>query len=286
MAVRVIMPKAGMAMEQGTIVKWLKKEGDRVAKGEALLEILTDKVNMEVESMDSGVLLKILRFEDEVVPVTETIGYIGEAGEKIELPSSTETIEGAKSEVPAGEDKINKAQRKMENINGRVAATPLAKTIARSMGIDITTAMGTGSFGQVLARDIEGLKPVGITPLAKRIADDRGLDVSSIKGRGFGGKITRDDVLKNIEDNSSIETVSTGKIVRKPMAGMRRVIGDRMLKSHLEAPPVTMDVRVDVTELSILRNKMNKALDMKISYNDFILKACAMALKEIGRAHV
>ena len=83
MAYRVIMPKAGMAMETGKLVKWLKEEGDIVETGEPLLEIETDKVNMEVEAMNSGILLKKIAFEGDVIPVVETIGYIGEAGEEI-----------------------------------------------------------------------------------------------------------------------------------------------------------------------------------------------------------
>jgi pyruvate dehydrogenase E2 component (dihydrolipoamide acetyltransferase) len=159
MAVEVIMPKAGMAMEEGTVVKWLKKEGDKVETGEPLLEILTDKVNMEIEAPASGVLLKILAEDGEVVPVTQIIGYIGEEGEKItDLPDIS-----AKNPEPVKEqekdeniqDDINQKTSASLGLNGdKVAATPLAKTLAYEKGIDLKTIVGTGRFGEITARDV------------------------------------------------------------------------------------------------------------------------------------
>ena len=278
MAEKVIMPKAGMAMEEGTIVKWFKKEGDPVKTGEPLLEILTDKVNMEVEALSSGILLKVLKGEGDVVPVTEAIAYIGEAGEKIEVsPDPVKTPE-KKAEEKVSEVSEDKAISPLVDTSGRVAATPLAKTLAKEKGIDLNTIKGTGSFGQILARDVEGAKAVQVTPLAKRIAEDRDIDLAEIKGSGYKGKIRKEDLALDARKIPQVHS-NFEKAVRKPIAGMRKVIGDRMLTSYLQAPHVTLNSKADVTELAMLRDKLNAASEVKISYNDFILRAVALSLR-------
>lgn len=275
MAKEVIMPKAGMAMEEGTIVKWFKKEGDPVEKGEPLLEILTDKVNMEIEALYSGVLLKILKGEGEVVPVTQPIAYIGEPGEDIgDLVAAVEKEEVGTAEKPQDEPQKVEAdgEAKLEKTVGKVPATPLAKTLAKEKGIDLSTIKGTGSFGQVLARDVKEAKSVLATPLAQRIAEDQGIDLSAVQGSGYRGKVKKEDLPlghKAIEESE-----------RVPMAGMRKVIADRMLMSYTQSPHVTLNAKADVTELAALRTKMNSASDTKISYNDFVLRAVAMALRQ------
>ena len=113
MATAIIMPKAGMAMEEGTVVKWLKSEGDKVEQGEPLLEILTDKVNMEVEAQATGILIKILKKEGEVVPVTKTIGYIGEAGEQV---AEEEKTEAAPAAQPAAQAKAEPAKEAVQTV--------------------------------------------------------------------------------------------------------------------------------------------------------------------------
>lgn len=261
----VIMPKAGMAMESGKIVRWLKAEGDRVEAGEALLEIETDKVSMEVEAMNSGVLLKILAHEGDEVPVVRTIAYIGEPGEAVpeqDAQAASETVREEKAAEPA-------ARSALKATVGRIPATPAAKRIAKEKGISLESIAPGGSRGQIKAADAEAARKVKATPLAMAVAKDLGLIVGSISGSGFAGKVTRADVLAAPGEDELI-----------PHSAMRSVIAKRMLQSHLEIPSVTQNCVADVTDLMTL--KANKG-EAKFSVNDFIIMAVAKTLKEQPR---
>jgi pyruvate dehydrogenase E2 component (dihydrolipoamide acetyltransferase) len=253
------MPKAGMAMEEGTIIKWLKKVGERVEMGEPLLEIHTDKVNMEIEAAASGILLQILAQEGEVVPVTHIIGYIGSMGEE------------AVDKVPA---------------------TPLARTLAKAKGIDLKTVKGTGQYGEIKGRDIEKVQVATATPLAERIAKKNNIDLEKVQGSGFKGKVRKEDIVafEEKEYHKDISTKETKNEIqthdRKSLAGMRKIIAERMLASHVQVPPVTLNTKADVTELSVLKNKITTTLGSKISFNDFVIKATAKALEEYPNINV
>ena len=219
MATSIIMPKAGMAMEEGTIVKWLKAEGEKVEQGEPLLEILTDKVNMEIEAQASGTLLKILKREGEVVPVTQVIGYIGTPGEipeenagpaAPEMTGVARALEGtAASAIPAGATEQAAPEPPATSaggvtapadipvstsVSGKIAATPAARRLAKEKHIDLFKVKATGSRGEIKASDILDFKGVIISPLARRAAEDAGIDPSAITGSGFGGKVVMRDV--------------------------------------------------------------------------------------------
>ena len=271
MAYKVIMPKAGMAMENGKIIKWLKDEGEFVETGEPLLEIETDKVNMEVEAMNAGVLLKILAHEGDEVPVVQTIGFIGEKGEAIpeahDQPDNQTTIEKAKMEPATQAVALNNTEEK-------IAATPAAKRIAREEGIDLREVAPSGSRGQIKAVDVTKTE-TKVTPLAKAMAADLGVDVEGIAGTGFAGKVTKADVKQ-----STVQAADETTIV--PHSAMRRTIAKHMLQSHQQIPPVTQSCVADVTELLALRKKINTG-DMRISVNDFIIRAVAKTLKEQPR---
>ena len=158
MAYPVIMPKTGMAMEEGTILRWLKREGDAVRKGEMLLEIETDKTSMEVEAEADGLLLRVLHQAGEVVPVTQTIAWIGQSGEPLSetagpaaapaAPASTAPAPAAPGAAPAP------AARSA--VAGKVAATPAAKRRAAELGEPLAGVSGTGPFGAVRLRDLAG----------------------------------------------------------------------------------------------------------------------------------
>ena len=234
MATRVIMPKSGMAMEEGTIVRWFKKEGDAVVKGEPLLEIITHKVNIEIESEVSGVLLKILCFEDEVVPVTQTIGFIGEPGE------STPDVSMPRVSSP---------------------------------GVVNLEATGRRYSGRGRAGSVRRSSRHAATPLARRIAAQRHIDLTQLSGSGCRGRIRKEDVLASLEKNFG------GRVERKPLRGIRKIIAERMRKSHREVPSVTLDIKVDVTGLDAFRARVRKSTGTKITYNDIVLKATAIALE-------
>ena len=158
MATQVILPRLGQGMEAGTIVRWLKAEGEPVEKGEPLFELDTDKVTQEVEAEASGVLLRIAVAEGEV-PVGETVAFIGAAGEEIPDVDAG----GEARRVAAGRDGGREAPAVVEpaalpeqrSANGRVKASPLARRIAREQGVDLRAVVGTGPDGRIVAEDVE-----------------------------------------------------------------------------------------------------------------------------------
>jgi len=286
LATEIIMPKLGMSMEEGKIVGWLKTEGEMVETGDTLLEVETDKVNMEVEALVAGMLLKILRNAGDIVPVTEIIGYIGEPGEEW-AGEENEPAAKAHGEGPSEPEDPNHAPitpefRVTTEQGSRVPATPSAKRIAAEKGVDLRTVQPTGRHGEVRARDVEKAGSISATPLARKMANAEGIALSSLTGTGVGGRITKEDVLKQLdaaEDTRRTFQASEGPI-RKKMEGMRRIIAERMLQSHLQAPPVTQHMRADVTELLALRKQLNDIKEDRISLNDFAMKATSMALRE------
>ena len=197
MAVEVIMPKAGSEMEEGEIVQWFKNEGDHVEAGEVLLEIVTDKVNMEVEADASGTLLKILAQAGDVVPVVQTIAWIGEPGEAI--PGATSTGEVAPAETVVEKKVDHTPVKEVEVIDySGLRATPAARAYAREKGIDLSKVKGTGAKGRIHKDDVLDYKlnsKVKISPLAARIAQIEGINTESIAGTGPNGKIMKADVL-------------------------------------------------------------------------------------------
>jgi len=265
MAIAVIMPKAGMAMEQGTITRWLKKVGDPIKKGEPILEIETDKVSMEVEAEVNGSLLAILEEAGAVVPVIQAIAWIGTAGEAV--PSVEKTATAVKTIDPV--KKVNEVNPVITQQNpGKIAATPAAKTLAKEKKIDLAKIAPTSASGVIKRRDVEAKANIKVTPLARKMALEREIDLQSIKGTGAGGKITVSDIEALPRPAKKI-----------PLVGMRKVIAQRLCASKREIPEVTLTLSADVTALLALRTKL-KAEGKTFTVNDFILCAVARALSE------
>ncbi|OVE81710.1 hypothetical protein BVY04_02645 [bacterium M21] len=152
MAEPIIMPKAGMAMEEGVIIQWLKKEGDVIEKGEPVLEIETDKVTMEVEADDAGTLLKVLYPDGTTVPVTKTIAWVGEVGEEIpEEEADVPVVEVATAAPVAVPVAASPANVPAPRRDGKLASTPAAKRLAQENGIDLATVTPTGKHGEIIA---------------------------------------------------------------------------------------------------------------------------------------
>lgn len=245
----VIMPKLGMTMEKGLIERWLKKEGDYVEKGEPLLEVMTDKVTIEVESFHNGYLKKILAKEGEEIPVTEVIAYIGEKDEKI----SEEIIKGMIKEK--GEEKIEIKRREEE----KVLASPLAKRLAKEMSIDLLKISGTGPGGRIIKEDV--LK------VAKEVKM-REAEIKEKEKIEIEREITKKRITPEI-----LETI--------PLKGIRKTIAERMYKSISEIPHFTLYVEIDISNLESLKDKLNKEIEgKKISYTDLIIKATALSLEK------
>ena len=248
MAQEVKMPQLGLTMEEGTIETWHKKEGDKVAKGEILLEIATDKITSEIESEFDGVVLKLIAAEGEDVPVQGVIAIIGEEGEQVDTGSKpAETIEESKVQESSREVAVrSETLALVTSAGGRVKISPLAKKTAEKMGIDYTSLAGSGPGGRIIQQDVLDAKD-------KVVVKEEKAPVQIVQ-----------------------EVKKEGGTVLK---GMRKVVAERMLQSHLEIPPVTQNMKIDVTKLIEFRKSVNETREeKKFSINDFVLKAVAKAL--------
>ena len=281
MAVEVIMPKAGSEMEEGEIVQWFKNEGDHVEEGEVLLEIVTDKVNMEVEAEATGTLLKILAQAGDVVPVVQTIAWIGEPGEKI--PGASESGEVAPAETIIEKKVDYTPVKEVEKVDySGLRATPAARAYARKKGIDLSKVKGSGPKGRIHKDDVLDYKlnsKVKISPLAERIAKIEGINTESIVGTGPNGKIMKADIMAVLHGATKVEAAPKAEVAPKapkapkapnenqwgvvetvPMSPMRKVISKRMSESYFSAPTFVVNVEVDMTELLALRKKVVDAI--------------------------
>lgn len=274
MAVAVFMPKAGMDMQEGTIIQWLKSVGDEVEEGEGLFEIETDKVTMEVEAPATGVLL-CQYFEDgAVVPVVTTIGYVGESGEAVpDKPQAAGKEESVAQDI--GQEAM--ADKKTVSLAGTedVKATPYAKKIAETNHIDLKDVVPTGTAGEVKGRDVE--RKITESPLARRIVEDRDIDSSTIIGSGYQNKVMKNDVLAKIAEQEKPQALNA-VLSTTPLSGMQKVVGERMVKAHLEIPCVTQNTKVDMTSLLAFRKQINESRENTFTINDYIVKAIAKVL--------
>ncbi len=303
MAVEVIMPKAGSEMEEGEIVQWFKNEGDHVEEGEVLLEIVTDKVNMEVEAEATGTLLKILAQAGDVVPVVQTIAWIGEPGEKI--PGASESGEVAPAETIIEKKVDYTPVKEVEKVDySGLRATPAARAYARKKGIDLSKVKGSGPKGRIHKDDVLDYKlnsKVKISPLAERIAKIEGINTESIVGTGPNGKIMKADIMAVLHGAQKVEAAPKAEVAPKaskapkapnenqwgvvetvPMSPMRKVISKRMSESYFSAPTFVVNVEVDMTELLALRKKVVDAIieetGKKATVTDFISLAVIKSL--------
>jgi pyruvate dehydrogenase E2 component (dihydrolipoamide acetyltransferase) len=291
MAQAVIMPKLGQATEESTIVKWHKREGDAVKKGDILFEMETDKAVLEAESFFDGTLLKILVAEGVTVPVNVVVGYIGQPGEKIpdapppqpaapkvEAPSAKvtkpvpqfarmETAAAAPSRPVAPSPVAQPAEP------GRLFISPRARTLAESSVIDPSAIKGTGPNGRITERDVKahldaaGYDKIKISPTAKHLAAKEKLDILRINGTGEGGRIMVNDVERALKERPV------------KMSKMRQVIARRLTESFTTTPHFYVTVSADMTDLLAFRKELKERGDI-YSVTDFILEAVILSLKE------
>jgi len=279
------MPKPGQMTETCSVIRWLKKEGETVAKGDVLLEIETDKAAMEVESFSSGTLLKILVREGETAPVQTTIGFIGTPGEA--LPAVAAPTIPAPVKPATSAPRVQAAARIPEVVPLPAPLTvtpppvspatfkisPRAERLAKASGIDPKPIPGTGPGGRVVEKDVKayleakGYAQLRITAAAKAAAAREGIDVLSLEGTGEGGRIGMDDVRRALAERP------------KPMSRMRQVIAQRLTQSVTTAPHFFVTVSADMTGLAAWRSEL-KAGGVTVSFNDFLLKAVALTLKD------
>jgi len=243
MATPVYLKKMTWTMEEGLIGKWLKHEGDKVSEGEGLCEVETEKTTDEIQAPAGGTLLKILHKEGAAVPVNALIAVIGSPGEDVSsIPVSVEpTVETGPQPAP-----LERAEP--ARVSRMISETPEPS-----------------------------LERIRISPSARRLARERGVDVTKIKGTGPGGRVVSEDVL-GFSGKPEVGHFAEG-YRSTPLAGHRKVIADRLSLSARTAVHVPITMEIDMTPAAKLKSEKEKT-DLQVSYNDFIIKAAAMALRE------
>ena len=303
MAVKVMMPKGSDTMTEGKVLKWLKKEGDAISTGDTVVEIETDKVNMEVEAMGSGVLRKILVAADKVVPVGELLAVIGKADEDISalVKANGAAKAGVRSQEPGvsthaptvaaggtvADLKISAAQASasappethlqpspqspapapLAAVGGRVLASPLAKRMAKEMGLEIAEITGTGPNGRIIRQDVE--RRAALAPAPRAAAG------------GAVGVPTPSRAPAPLLPRRPAPAPTGPDYSDEPLSSMRKVIATRLVQSKAPVPHFYLAIEVNMQRAKELRESAN-LLDpeLKLSYNDIILKACAAALRQ------
>jgi pyruvate dehydrogenase E2 component (dihydrolipoamide acetyltransferase) len=299
MATEVQLPALSPTMTEGKIVKWLKKEGDSISSGEAIAEVETDKSNLEVEAFDDGVLLKILVAEGETGKVGAPIAVIGQKGEKVEVSAAPAKAPApaaapapparpapkvpppgpeARKEVPQPEERGQRAGGPAQVVpirraeeppppaaddGGRVRASPLAKRMAREEGLDLAGVQGSGPSGRIVKRDVEAaMGQAGQAAAVARAPAPAGRP-APVAVPSFGRR--EPEVL--------------------PISGMRKIISQRMAEVKPGVPHFYVTVDIDMEEAAKIREQA-KAAEVKVSINDLIVKAAAMALRRQPKVNV
>jgi pyruvate dehydrogenase E2 component (dihydrolipoamide acetyltransferase) len=291
---KITLPKLGETVEVSTIEKWRKNEGDKVAVGDVLCEITTDKATLEVESYHRGTLLKILAPAGKELPVGTLIAVMGDEGEKIpdDILAQAGAAAPAKKAAPrdaAARASAAAAEAPVVASGGRIVASPRARRAAGELLVNLTLVRGTGPGGRIVEADVfahakggKGGKAVKASPVARKMAAQMGVDLAAVAPAG--GKVMKEDVLRAASAPAVSAVVpppvpgKPGEVV--PLSPMRRIIAERMLLSKQTIPSYYLEMDADVSDLVCLRNKMNAREGVqKVTFNDFILKACGAALK-------
>ena len=262
MASEVKLPRLGQGMESGTIVKWLKGEGDQVEKGEPLYELDTDKVTQEVEAEASGVLLKIAVEEGEV-PVGRTVAVIGEQGEEVDFGGEEPPPGAAESTAQTVEAPAQAPEREPDREEGRQAAA------------DTATETREGAAAQ---RDGGRVKA---SPLARRIARDRGIDLASLSGTGPEGRIVAEDVERaevGARPAPAPAAAPAGEVERRELTSIRKTIARRLTEAW-QIPVFQLQVSVDMSRADALLSRLREGEDgPRATVTDVLAKVCASAL--------
>lgn len=295
MATQIIMPKLGMAMTEGAVVKWAKRDGETVNKGEPLVVVMSKKISYQIEAPATGIVRHVAQ-EKETRPVGAVIGYIlapGEAMPEVVPPPAAAPVTAA-PRAPTGGAPAPAPAAPPSEAAPFVLASPAARRLAKELGIDLAQVRGSGPEGRITEADVQraaeerakGAAPpapapaeVLASPMARTLAREHGIDLAQVKGTGAGGRITEKDVLAFIEARKvAAPPVAAPPARAIPFVGMRQMIAQRMSESLQSMAQVTLMTEADVTETVRLRERLKQRYDL--SYTDIIVKAVAVALKE------
>jgi pyruvate dehydrogenase E2 component (dihydrolipoamide acetyltransferase) len=263
----ITMPRLSDTMTTGTVASWLKKVGDAVKEGDILAEIETDKATMEFESFNEGTLLYIGIQEGESAPVDSVLAIIGPAGTDItgiaeNYSKGGEASAVAKTETPAPVASSQPDQETTTSDNGRIFASPLAKQIAKDKGISLSQVKGSGENGRIVKSDVENFTASS--------SQQQTVIPSAVEG-----------TLPTTQ-NLQPKTIIAGEVVTEEIKNsqMRKIIAKRLAESLFTAPHYNLTIEVSMDEAMKSRAMINSVPNTKVSFNDMVIKACAMALKK------
>ena len=291
------MPKMGDAMEEGTLLKWLKSEGEEVSEGDPIAEIETDKVSMELEAEDSGTLAQLIAEEGQDIPVGEAIAFIQGEGEEVperDGGGQAEAEEEAEGSDEGGEAQAQTATETEEQpeageeapsgdggggANGQVRASPIVRRLARENNLDLSRIEGSGPQGRIVERDVREALESGEAPTVDGQAQQAGAQAEVEAPEEVQPEQAAQQGFQPAQLPEPTE--APGTELMEPTR-MQRVIGERMTeaKQHIPHFYATVEVKMDAT--MALRKQLNEQLEeegLKLSVNDFVMKACAVALR-------
>ena len=300
MATSIVMPQLGYDMREGTVVRWIKQEGDEVVANEVIAEIETDKAVVEFKPTTGGVLRRIVAGEGEAVPVGQLIAVIGDADEALPddlagpadaAPAPAAQPEAAPAPVPAPA---------VAAAAGEVRASPIARRLARERGVDLAMVTGSGPGGRIVEADVLAAADAAraaadagrvlASPLARRLARERGIDLSTITGTGPGGRIVEADIpaAAPVPEPTPEPAPAAAPPAPAPVEGaeradlsrMRQAIANVTSGSKRDAPHFYVAADIDMTAAMALRRDINDELpsSSRVSVNDLIVKASALAI--------
>lgn len=278
MAQKIEMPKLSDTMEEGVIAKWNVKEGDSVSSGDVIAEVETDKATMEVEVFDDGTILKILAKEGEAIPLGGVMAIVGEKGEDI-----SGLLDGAGSD-----DKDSKSEEKSESKSEEKKEEKEEESDSDSF--DPILGDMNGSNGK--SKTDKDKKPdsksddgrIKVSPLAKKMAEEKGIDLESVKGTGPDGRIIKKDIEGYKPEEKSAKSAPVVSFDSEEsedvkISQMRKAIARRLSESKFTNPHFYETVDINMEHAMSARSKLNEVSDLKISFNDIVVKACAVALR-------
>jgi pyruvate dehydrogenase E2 component (dihydrolipoamide acetyltransferase) len=309
MATDVTMPRLSDSMEEGTILKWLVSEGDEVDKGQEIVEIETDKANMTYESDTAGTLIEIVASEGDTLDLGEVIARIGDASEaksggsdgdepEDEEDGGQETEDGEEDsaeddseEEPADEDadaEEEKPRKKQPQSSGngasadddgRVKASPVAKRMAKELGVELGDVEGSGPGGRIVKSDVEAAAEGGGTKTEEKTEGGADDGDESKDGDGRAG------AEKEPEPEPAGDAGPKGEMQTIDLTRMQKTVSRRMAESKATAPDFQLSAEIDMSACVELRKRLKEVTETAPSFNDMVVKACANALREFPRVN-
>ena len=267
----VLMPKMTDTMEEGTLVKWHKNVGEAVKSGDLLAEIETDKATMDFESPESGMLLYIGVEAGKTITPGAVLAIIGEAGANFQAllnPAATPAVTTPATETqpatqPLNGTAVQETTPQNENSNERIKVSPLAKVLAEEKGVDIKAVHGSGDGGRIVKKDIEAFVPATVKPVVETKPAEKTTEKPAEKQPVLQPATFGQDTYEDV-----------------PLSQMRKVIARRLAESMYTAPHFYLTMEINMDKMVAAREQMNEISTSKISFNDIVMKAAAMALRK------